>query len=230
MKTLMLTSLAILPLITAEVRADEVEAEIELLELQAGSGDAPVVFDSTFAYRSGPAAALLKLEGGNEQARLDIDEIKASLLSAHEIGAGSTVMAGLRHDFRPGDDLSYGAVAFAQELDDLAEGEVYLFVSQYGDLTGTGELVLSWPLAAGLTLEPRAGFSWSAQRIVEEATGSGVSELEFVVRLRQAIGPILNVYVGAVHKRLVGDTRDLARASGDDWRETRAVIGAGLTF
>lgn len=110
------------------------------------------------------------------------------------------------------------------------DGEVYLFLSEHGDLTGASEIVAGLPLGPSTTLEPRVGLSWSAQAIEEEDIASGLTDVAFAVRLRQAIGPIFNIYVGAIHERLLGDTRDIAQANGDRAQVTRGVLGAGLSF
>lgn len=59
---------------------------------------------------------------------------------------------------------------------------------------------------------------------------SGFTDVEVSVRLRRPLGENLNVYVGAFHERLLGETRDIALASGDTARVTLAVIGVGLSF
>ncbi len=57
-----------------------------------------------------------------------------------------------------------------------------------------------------------------------------MTDVTLSVRLRQAISPMVNVYVGGIHERLVGDTRRIALANGDPGHVTRAVIGAGFAF
>ena len=42
--------------------------------------------------------------------------------------------------------------------------------------------------------------------------------------------PGTSVYIGIIHERLLGGTRDIALASGDKSRVSLAVIGAGLSF
>lgn len=64
----------------------------------------------------------------------------------------------------------------------------------------------------------------------EEEFGSGVTDVSLSVRLRRNIGPEVNVYLGATHERLVGETKRIALANGDKGHVNRVVIGAGLAF
>ncbi|MDR7101604.1 copper resistance protein B [Croceicoccus sp. BE223] len=230
MKNASLAAIAALSLSATTAHAQSVDFEVELFELQAGQGDDPFIFDSSLTVGGDSLALVLKAEGGNETARLDVEEVESQALLAFAPADGTTLLAGVRHDFRPGGDLTYASFGIEQALGSILEAEHYLFVSERGDVTGSGELVAGLPLGPSLTLEPRAGIGWSAQAIAQEDTGSGLSDLSFAVRLRQAIGPVFDVYVGAVHERLLGDTRDIARAAGDRTRATRALVGAGMSF
>ncbi len=140
------------------------------------------------------------------------------------------LMAGLRHDFRKGRDLTLGALAVTADLAEIISAEHFLFVSEHGDVTGEAMVLAALPLTGSLTLEPRAELAWSAQQIEDDELGSGATEMSLSVRLRQAIGPMFNVYVGATHERLLGDTKRIALAKGDRGHVNRAVIGAGLAF
>lgn len=91
-------------------------------------------------------------------------------------------------------------------------------------------VVASMPLGWSLQVEPRVAMGWAAQDIPDEETGAGVTDLELSLRLRKAIGPVLNVYIGAIHERLIGGTADIAIANGDRRHVSRAVIGAGMSF
>ncbi|WP_170235006.1 copper resistance protein B [Croceicoccus sediminis] len=210
--------------------AQAISVEVDRFELQAGEGDDPFLFDSTASIGSDSVAAVFKAEGGHEDSRLDVQEVESKAMIAFMPTDGTTLMAGVRHDFRRGSDLTFATLAIEQSLGSLLEGEHYLFLSEDGDVTGAAQVLAGLPVMPSLTLEPRFVVSWSAQEIAEEDTGSGVTDVELSVRLRQAIGPIFNVYVGAMHERLVGNTRDIARANGDRANVTRALVGAGLSF
>lgn len=221
---------ASLPLCAGQANAQTVSVEVDTFELQAGQGNDSLVFDSALSVGGERHAIVLKAEGENEKVHLNVEEVEGQVLYAFMPTDGTTLMAGVRHDFRPGKDLTYATLAVEQGLGSLIEGEHFLFVSQDGDVTGSGQVIVALPVGLATTLEPRASVGWSAQRIVQEDIGSGITDVELSARLRQAIGPVFDVYVGAVHERLVGNTRDIARENGDAVSVTRAVIGAGFSF
>lgn len=222
MRTASLAAMAALSLIATTAHAQSVEVEIDRFELQEGEGDDPFLFDSTASVGGDAVALVLKAEGVNEAAHLDVNEVESKAMLAFSPVDGMTLMAGVRHDFRPGGDLTYATIAIEQALGPIFEAEHYFFVSEHGDVTGAGQVLAGLPLGPTLTLEPRLAFGWAANEVAEEGNGSGIGNVELSARLRQAIGPIINVYVGAVHEVLVGNTRDMARAEGERTSTTRA--------
>lgn len=229
MKTRLIIGMAVATLVSSPAFAQDIEAEVELFEMQFDGGDDAFVFDSTFAIGNGTDGVALKLEGGSE-AGPDLDEIGAQLLYTRAIGTGTTLLAGVRHDFLPGDDINYATVAVEQSLGDIVELESYFYLSEHGNLTATAQALVAAPLTPTLTFEPRLEAAWAAQDIVEEDIASGFTGVSVAARLRQAIGPVLNVYGGVIHERLVGDTRAIARAAGESGNATMFVIGAGVAF
>ena len=227
-KTLLAALLAI-PFHSVEARAEGFEGEVDLLEMHVGEGDDHFVFDSTFSLSGESAGASLKLEGGSDVGPR-IDEVTGQLLFTFAPAEGTLLLAGARHDFREGADLTHGSLAVMQDIGGGVSAEHFLFLSEKGDLTGSAMVVASLPLAPTLAVEPRVTLGWSAQAIAEEETGAGLTDLAVSLRLRHAIGPVLNIYAGAIHERLTGATRDMAVAKGDRGQVTRAVIGAGLAF
>lgn len=187
------------------------------------------MLDSTFTAGSGPNQLVVKVEGGSDT-RTAFDDFGIQALYSRKLSDSLAILGGVRHDFREGSDLAHGSLAIQALLALWLEGEHYLFLSEHGDLTGSAQLVASWELSSRLTVEPRLAFGWSAQNIPDEALASGFTDIEGSVRLRHALGEKLDVYVGVIHERLLGGTRDIAVASGDSANVTRAVIGAGLSF
>lgn len=211
-------------------RADDgIEAEIELLEVHLGRGDDHLVLDSTFTAGAGSNQFAIKVEGGSDT-RTAFDDVEIQALYSRKVSDSVAIMGGVRHDFRQGPNLTHGSLAIEAEFAPWLESEHFLFMSEHGDLTGSGQVIASWELSSRLALEPRLAFGWSAQDIPNEALASGFTEIEGSVRLRRALGENLDVYVGVTHERLLDGTRDIAVAAGDTAKVTRAVIGVGLSF
>ena len=208
---------------------DGFETEIDLLEVHLGKGEDHLVLDSTFTLGAGSNQVVLKVEGGSDT-RTAFDDFGIQALYSRKLSGSLAILGGVRHDFREGSDLTYGTVAIELELTPWLEGEHSFFFSQDGDLTGGAQLVASWNLSPRLTAEPRVALGWSSRDIPAEALGNGLTDIEISVRLRRQLGANVDVYVGAIHERLLGGTGNFARASGDPVEVTRGVVGAGLTF
>lgn len=220
---------AALALAFSPAEAQVVSGEVDLLEVHLGDGDDHLVLDSTFTLFEGRDRFVLKIEGGSDT-RPQFDELTVQALYARDLSDGLQLMAGVRHDARGLGDLTHGALAFEAELTPWLSADHSLFVSEHGDVTGGAQIVGSWSLLPRLSLEPRVAAGWSAQSVVAEDLGAGLTDLEVSVRLRRAIGENFDIYAGVVHERLLGETRKIAVASGNTPRVTRAIIGAGFSF
>lgn len=215
---------------SATARAEvEFDGEVDLFELHLGEGDDHLVLDSTFTIGTDSSRFVAKFAGGSDT-RTAFDDGEIQALYSRELSDSVAVLGGLRHDLREGPSLTHGALGFEAALAPWLESEHFFFVSQHGDLTGSGHLIASWDLSPRLTLEPRLVLGWSGQRIPAEALASGFTDVEVAVRLRRPLGENLDVYAGIIHERLLGGTRDIALASGDKSRVSLAVIGVGLSF
>lgn len=210
---------------TSAAAQSVVSGEVELFEMHLGDGDDHFVFDSALEF--GPLT--LELGGGSDVGP-DVDEVTAQLTYGVPLGGAATLLIGASHDFRPGDDLTNAVVGLESELLPWLEGETFLALSDQGDLTGSAELVATAPLGGDFTLEPRAEVGWSAQDIAAEETASGLTEMELSIRLRKQLTPFLNAYVGGIHETLLGGTRDIAKANGDEADVNRFIVGIGLEF
>lgn len=206
-----------------------VELGVELLEVHLGEGDDHLLLDSELAIGGGPDQFLLKLEGGSET-RTAFDDFEVQGLYSRSVSDAIALHLGVRHDIRSGSDLTHGVFGLVMEPLPGLEAEHYFFVSQDGNLTGGGELVLGVDLAPKMVFEPRLGIGWSAQNIPAEDLGSGLTDLEASLRLRYSVASGFNVYTGVIHERLLGSTRTIAITAGDPAKVTRAILGLGFAL
>lgn len=229
MRHILLAGLAALSPIACEASAQTVSGEVDLFEMHLGKGDDHFVFDAGLEAGGERHAVTLKTEGGSDVGPR-VHEVTAQALYTFKPREGTALMLGARHDMRRGKDLSHAVFALTQDFGELASAEHFLNLSQHGDVTGSAQAVFTLPLTPSLRIEPRAAFGWSAHAVPDEELGSGVTDIELSVRLRREIGPRFNIYLGAIHERLVGDTKRIALANGDRGKVNRVVIGAGLAF
>ena len=151
----LLACLATLPFAATQAHAQGVEAEVDLFELHAGKGEEHFVFDSTLSAGGDEHGVALKIEGGSDVGPR-IDDVTTQLLYTFAPAEGTTLLGGVRHDFRGGEDLTYAALAIVQDFGETLSAEHFLYLSEDGDLTGAAQVVASLPLGPTIHLEPRA--------------------------------------------------------------------------
>ncbi len=207
----------------------QVTGQVDLFEARVGRGDDEIVFDTTTNFGDARQRAVFKLEGG-AVADVDLDEVGGQLLYSNSVTSATNLLVGVRHEFRAGSDLSHMSFGVEHTFASWLSAEHYAWVSQRGDVTGAAQVVATANLSSRLYLEPRAALAWSAQDIAREDTAAGVTQIEVAARLRRQLGRAATLYLGAIHQRLVGGTRRIARAGGDSGRQTRLVFGFGFNF
>ena len=217
-------------LLTSPAKADDfASGEIDLFELHAGKGSEHLLVQSTWTLGGGDDQFVLKFDTGSDT-RAGFDDAEVQALYARTLSRNATILLGLRHDFRSGENHSYATAGIEGNLTSWLEGERYFFVSEGGDLLGSAQLVARWPLAQDLALEPRIAGGWAAQAVPKEDIGAGLTDIELSLRLRRQIAPFADVYVGGVQERLLGETRRIVRSAGAPVTINRFVIGFGASF
>ncbi|HSM32235.1 MAG TPA: copper resistance protein B [Woeseiaceae bacterium] len=103
-----------------------------------------------------------------------------------------------------------------------------LYFSEDGDITAAVEGEYDLRITQRLVLQPRAAIGLSAQDVDERRLGSGVTNLKIDLRLRYEIKRELAPYLFVRCSSLFGETRDLARADGEDTEQW--FWGGGLRF
>lgn len=202
---------------------------IDLLEMHIGEGEDHFLFDGILTVGGDRHGAALKFEGGSDVGA-HVDEVTAQALYTFSPNGSTNVRLGVRNDFRSGSDLTHAALGVEWQITPALSGEHYLWLSKNGDVTGSAMIVASLPVTKALSFEPRVSLGWAAQGVRAEELGAGLGEVELSARLRHQIGPVINVYAGMIHERLVGETLDIAQVQGDNGHVTRAVIGVGMSF
>ncbi|MGV3513375.1 MAG: copper resistance protein B [Novosphingobium sp.] len=97
-------------------------------------------------------------------------------------------------------------------------------------LIGSGQILTSFSLSDTVTAEPRLNINWAAQDIEQESVASGVTDLQAAVRVRKTLTPLLEIYGGVIHERLIGGTLAIAKAGGSRGRITRGIAGIAFRF
>lgn len=152
------------------------------------------------------------------------------LLYGRSISAWWDVVAGVRHDFKPGDSRSFAAVGVMGLAPQKFEVEATFYAGEGGQTALVLEAERELLLTNRLILQPSIEVELHGRTEVERGIGSGLGGIEAGLRLRYEINRRFAPYVGIVHERSFGRTADLQREEGEGTEETKAVVGVRVWF
>lgn len=201
---------------------------VERLEQVTTRDNTSTEYDMQAWYGRDYDRAVLKAEGEIDGGKLQ--DARTELLWSHAVAAYWDAQLGLRNDGGMGPSrnwLAFGVQGMAP----------YWFeVEATGYVGGNGRSALrlasSYELlfTQKLILQPRAEANLYGKGDPAHELGSGLSDLTAGLRLRYEIRREFAPYVGIEWKQKFGGTADLARAAGNDIRETRYVAGLRFWF
>jgi copper resistance protein B len=79
-------------------------------------------------------------------------------------------------------------------------------------------------------LAPEVEINWFSDDDDDVGVGSGFARLEAGIRLRYEITRQIAPYIGINYEQLLGDTKDLADAEGEETNDVQAVAGLRFWF
>lgn len=170
----------------------------------------------------------LRSAGEREDGRTHAADLE--LLYGRSISPWWDVVAGVRHDFKPGDSRSFAAIGVMGLAPQKFEVEATLYAGEGGQTGFVFEAERELLLTNRLVLQPVVEVEFNGKTEPERGIGSGLGSIEAGLRLRYEVTRRFAPYVGIVHERTFGRTADLRRDEGEDVEETRAVIGVRFWF
>lgn len=170
----------------------------------------------------------LRSEGEREDGRTKASDLE--VLYGRSVSAWWDVLAGVKHEFRPGDSRSWAAFGVQGLAPYKFEISATAYIGESGQVAATVEAEYELLLTNRLILQPLVEARFSAKDEPEYGNGSGLNTIEAGIRLRYEINRRFAPYVGVVHERAFGDTADYHRAAGEDVRDTRVVAGVRVWF
>lgn len=213
----------------APARAGAPQGGIDLFELHPGPGPDHLVIESVWEAGAGVEHFALRADGGSET-RTAFDNVQLQALWMPQANDRVTLALGVRHDLRQGGDLSHGVLGIEASVLSWLDAEHYFFVSQRGDLTGSGQVTVNVPLGDKWRIEPRVAVNWAARAVPLEGLAGGMTDMNASARLRRSLGDHADLYVGIVHERLLNGTATIARQSDSVTHVTRGVVGFGFAL
>ena len=140
------------------------------------------------------------------------------------------LIAGVRHDFKPGESQDFLAIGVMGLAPYKFEVEATAYLGERGQTAARFELEYETLLTNRLILQPQVEVNLYGKNDPRRGIGSGLSTAEAGLRLRYEFTRQFAPYVGIVHERAFGRTADFRRDEGEDADDTRLVAGVRIWF
>jgi copper resistance protein B len=164
-----------------------------------------------------------RIDGRTESANLEV-------LYGRSVATWWDVVAGVRHDFKPGGSQDFAAIGVMGLAPYKFEVEATAYLGQSGQTAARFEVEYETLLTNRLILQPLVEVNLYGKDDPRRGIGSGLSTVEAGLRLRYEITRQFAPYIGVVRERAFGSTADLRRADNEDIDDTRFVAGLRIWF
>ena len=167
-------------------------------------------------------------EGERTDGRLDAADVE--FLYGRAVARWWDLVAGVRHDFKPGRSQDFAAVGIVGLAPQKFEVDATAYVGSGGQTALRLEAEREVLLTNRLILQPLVELNAFGQDDRDRAIGSGVSTIEAGLRLRYEVTRRFAPYVGITLEKAFGQTADYRRDEGEDVTDTRFVAGIRIWF
>ncbi|HEY1035036.1 MAG TPA: copper resistance protein B [Pseudoxanthomonas sp.] len=164
-----------------------------------------------------------RMGGHTESADLEV-------LYGRSVSPWWDVVAGIKHDFTPGDARTWAAVGVQGMAPYRFEVSATAYLGEGGRIAANVEAEYTLRITNRLILQPLVEVDLAAKDDPDDGIARGLTGIEAGLRLRYEASRRFAPYVGVVHERALGDTADLRRAEGESPRDTRVVAGVRIWF
>jgi copper resistance protein B len=165
----------------------------------------------------------VRVGGRTEDADLEV-------LYGRSVATWWDVVAGIRHDFKPGDSQDFAAIGVMGVAPYKFDVEATAYIGQSGQTAARVEVEYETLLTNKLILQPRIEANLFGQDDARRGIGSGLSTIEAGLRLRYEFTRRFAPYVGVVREQAFGNTAGYRRDAGIDSNDTRLVAGIRIWF
>lgn len=140
------------------------------------------------------------------------------------------VVAGVRHDFKPGASQDFVAIGVQGLAPYKFEVAATAYLGQGGQTAARLEIEYETLLTNRLILQPLLEANFHGKDDERRGIGSGLGTVEAGLRVRYEVTRQFAPYVGVVREHAFGRTADFRRAAGEDVNDTRVVAGIRIWF
>lgn len=167
-------------------------------------------------------------EGASEKDRLEEAEVHVTY--GRSFSRWWDVVAGVRHDVRPGPGQTWGTVGIQGLAPQFFDIQATLYVGESATTLARFEAEYELLLTNRLVLQPLMELNIYGKEIADRGIGAGLSSAEGGLRLRYEFRRELAPYVGLVWHRQFGGTAEFSRAAGNDVGGWRIATGLRTWF
>jgi copper resistance protein B len=132
------------------------------------------------------------------------------VLYGHSVSTWWDLVAGLRHDFRPGKSRTFGAFGIQGLAPQRIDLSATAYVGQGGQVSARLTAEYELLLTIRLVLQPHVELDLHGKTDADRGVGSGISTVHAGLRLRYEVTRQFAPYTGVSWERAFGKTADLA--------------------
>jgi copper resistance protein B len=203
--------------------------EADEFEYRAGDGDGAFAWDVQ-GWAGGDYNKVWFKTRGDAPFEGSLTHAEVQILYNRAASAFWDLQAGLRYDVEPDPARGFTVLGIQGLAPYFFEIDAAVFASHEGELSARLEVEYELLLTQRLIAEPSGELNFAFQEVGERGIGSGLSEMEFGVRLRYEILREFAPYAGVSWERSVGGTADIARSRGEGIEETAFVAGVRFWY
>lgn len=162
-------------------------------------------------------------DGQTESADLEV-------LYGRSVSTWWDVVAGVRHDFKPGASQNFAAIGVQGLAPMKFEMSATAYLGEGGQTAANVEAEYELLLTNRWILQPLVEVTAYGKNDPLRGIGSGLSTAEAGLRLRYEFTRRFAPYIGVVYERAFGNTADMRREHAESFEDTRLVIGLRTWF
>lgn len=159
-----------------------------------------------------------------------VESASLELLYGRSISPWWDLVAGVRHDFKPGAAQNFAAIGVMGLAPYKFEVAATAYIGQSGQTAARLESSYETLLTNRLILQPLVEVNLYGKNDPQRGIGSGLGTVEAGLRLRYEFTRRFAPYIGIVRERAFGNTADLRRAGNESIDDTRVVAGLRIWF
>ena len=207
-------------------------AQLEEFEYRSGDEDEDLLAWNGDAFVGTDELKLRWLgEGKYDLDKADFETLENRLVLQIPVSSFFDVKGGVRLDAPKGADRWYGVLGLTGLAPQWFEIDADLFISETGDASARLDVEYELLLTNYWILTPSVDINVAFSDDREIGIGSGISDIEAGMRLSyDLVDRSFSPYLGFVYERKFGQTKDFAKAEGEDIEGWRLVIGTKLMF